>query len=126
MNETTGPSLPSVRLSAPLAGQLAILAAGRALHVGYDAARRCGIVSGNFTVSWRDAPRPAGFVELASIEAVSIYVDERLLDVLRRADPELRPGRFLNRGTPIMRLGRPELWIEFLDGPVVMAHRALT
>lgn len=126
MNETTGPSLPSVRLSAPLAGQLAILAAGRALHVGYDAVRRCGIVSGDFTVSWRDAPRPAGFVELASVEAVPIFVDERLLDVLRRADPELRPGRLLNRRTPTIGLGRPDLWIEFLDGPVVMARRAMT
>ena len=126
MNEMTGSSLPSFRVSPRLAGQLASLAAGRNLVVGYDAARRCGIVSGDFTVSWRDTPRPVDFVELVPVESVRIFVDPRLLDVLRRADPELWPGGWLNRQTPTIRLGRPELWIEFLDGPVVMARRALT
>ncbi|MEO8468676.1 MAG: hypothetical protein ABI573_03295 [Chloroflexota bacterium] len=126
MNEATCLLLPSFRLSDALAGEFASLAAGRALHVGYVAVRRCGIVSGDLRVSWRGASRPAGFVELASVESVAVYVDARLLDVLRRADPELRPGGILRRRTPGIRLGRPDLWIEFLDGPIVMSRRALT
>ena len=113
----------SIALDPRLRGRLAALAAGRVLVVGYFASSRCGSVVGDFALSWRiEAPGP-GFLELAAIEGVSIYADRRLLDVLGRAAPELRPGGVLRRGTPAVWLGNPERWIEFLEGPLVMCPR---
>ena len=57
------------------------------------------------------------------VEGVPVYVDRRLLDVLRRGGPELSPGGLLNRGTPSIRLEFSERWLEFLEGPVVMGPR---
>lgn len=63
---------------------------------------------------------------LAAVEDVPLYVDRRLLDVLRVAEPELWPGGFFRRGTLSIRLARPELWLQFLEGPVVMGPRLLS
>ncbi len=117
------PSLLSFKVSAPLSGQLADLAGGRALVIGYFASRRCAVVTGGFSVSWSSSRPSAGFIALPAVEDVPLYVDRRLLDILRRAEPELRPGGFFRRGTPSIRLARPELWLQFLEGPVVMGPR---
>ena len=114
---------PSIVLNGRLRGQLATIAAGRVLVIGYFASRRCAVVVGDFSISWRKAAPGPGYVELTPIEGVPVYADRRLLDVLRRSDPELRPGGLFSRGTPSIRLALPEQWIAFLEGPTAMARR---
>ena len=114
---------PSIVLNGRLRGQLATLGAERVLVIGYFASGRCGVVVGDFSISWRKAAPGPGYVELNPIEGVPVYADRRLLDVLRRSNPELWPGGLFSRGTPSIRLALPEQWIAFLDGPIVMLRR---
>ncbi|MEK6720961.1 MAG: hypothetical protein AABZ33_09880 [Chloroflexota bacterium] len=114
---------PSIGLNGRLRGQLATLSAGRVLVIGYFASWRCGVVVGDFSISWRKAAPGPGYVELTPIEAVPVYADRRLRDVLRRSNPELWPGGVFSRGTPSIRLALPEQWIAFLEGPTVMVRR---
>lgn len=114
---------PSIVLNGQLRGQLATLSAGRVLLIGYFASRRCGVVVGDFSISWRKAAPGPGYVELTPIEGVPVYADHGLLQVLRRSNPELWPGGLFSGGTPSIRLARPEQWIAFLDGPTVMVRR---
>ena len=116
-------SHPSIAVDPWLHGRLGTLAAGRTLVIGYFASRRCGVVIGDFAVDWQASPPGLGFLELAPIEGVAAFVDARLVDVLVDARPELRPGGILRPGTPSVRLGIPERWIEFLDGPTVLTRR---
>ena len=113
----------SIVLNGQLRGQLATIAAGRVLVIGYFASRRCAVVVGDFSISWRKAAPGPGYVELTPIEGVLVYADRRLLDVLRRSNPELWPGGLFSRGTPSIRLALPEQWIAFLEGPTVMMRR---
>jgi len=89
MTQTMGTLLPSFTVNARLAGHLAALAVGHSLVIGYFASRRCGVVSGDFTVSWGPKEPTRGYVALRPVESVPVFVDRRLLDVLRRAEPEL-------------------------------------
>jgi len=91
--------------------------------IGYFASWRCGVVVGDFSISWRKAVPGPGYVELTPIEGVPVYADRRLLEVLRRSNPELCPGGLFSRGTPSIRLALPEQWIAFLEGPTVMVRR---
>ena len=43
---------PSIVLNGRLRGQLATIAAGRVLAIGYFASRRCAVVVGDFSISW--------------------------------------------------------------------------
>ena len=113
----------SIVLNGQLRGQLATLSAGRVLVIGYFASRRCAVVVGDFSISWRKAAPGPGYVELTPIEGVLVYSDRRLLDVLRRSNPELWPGGVFSRGTPSIRLALPEQWIAILEGPTVMGRR---
>ena len=113
----------SIAVDPRLHGRLATLATGRALVIGYFASRRCGAVVGDFAVDWQTSPPGPGFLELAPIDGVAAFVDARLVDVLVDARPELRPGGILRPGTPSVRLGIPERWIEFLEGPIVLTRR---
>ena len=114
---------PSIVLNGQLRGQLATLGAGRVLVIGYFASRRCAVVVGDFSISWRMAAPGPGYVELTPIEGVLVYADRRLLEVLRRSNPELWPGGVFSRGTPSIRLALPEQWIAFLGGPTAMMRR---
>ncbi len=123
MTQTMGTLAPSFTVNARLAGHLADLAVGRSLVIGFFASRRCGVVSGDLTVSWGLKEPTWGYVALRPVESVPVFVDRRLLDILRRAEPEFWPGGFLDRRTPSIRLGRPESWLQFLEGPVVTSPR---
>jgi hypothetical protein len=107
---------PRLRVHASLRGSLHALAAGRTLEIGYFRSRRCGAVVGDLTVSWIVGPPGLSQIALPAVEGVSVVADRRLVGVLRRAGPELRPGGWLSRGTPSIQLALPELWIDFLDG----------
>jgi hypothetical protein len=107
---------PTLRLHESLRGQLHVLAAGRTLEIGYFRSNRCGAVVGDLTVSWIAGPPGRNHIVLPTVEGVSVVADRRLLGVLGRAGPELRPGGWLSRGTPSIHLAFPELWLDFLDG----------
>ena len=123
MTDVVSRSQPTLAVDPRLLGNLATLSSGRVLLIGYFASRRCGVVVGDFSISWRKAAPGPGYAELTPIESVPVYADRRLLDVLRRSNPELRPGGLFSRGTPSIRLARPEQWIAFLDGPTVMVRQ---
>jgi len=118
MTQTMGTLPPSFTVNARLAGHLADLAVGRSLVIGFSASRRCGVASGDFTVSWGPNEPTRGYVALRPVESVPVFVDRRLLDVLRRAELELWPGGFFSRRTPSIRLAwtgdssrlRPASW----------------
>jgi len=123
VTDVVGRSQPTLAVDPRLQGNLAALSAGRVLVIGYFASRRCGVVVGDFSISWRKAAPGPGYVELTPIEDVPVYANRGLLEVLRRSNPELWPGGLLSGGTPSIRLAHPEQWIAFLDGPTVMVRR---
>jgi hypothetical protein len=102
---------------------LAQRANGRVLLIDYFASQRCSLVMGDLTGNFEDMPPGPGYVELASIEGVRVFTESRLLAVLDDAGPSLRLG-----GPPFARhlaidLDRPELWIDFLERPGVLAGK---
>ena len=112
----------SLGVEPTLRGSLTRLANGRVLVIDYFASRRCSVVIGDLTVDFGDAPPGPGYVELASIERVRLFVESRLLAVLD-AGSTLRLG-----GPPFARhlaveLDRPERWIDFLERPGVLAGK---
>jgi hypothetical protein len=105
---------------------IAQLAKGRVLVIDYFASRRCSVVIGDLTGDFRDAPPGRGYIELATLEGVRVFAAPGLLGVLGDARPSLRLG-----GPPFARhlavdLDPPERWIDFLEGPGVLAgqHRS--
>jgi hypothetical protein len=115
----------SLGVEPALRASLANLAHGRVIAIDYFASRtRCQwIVCGDLTTRFAAGPPAQDFVELASIEGVRIFVEPRLLPVLADAGPTLRLA-----GPPFarhlaMELELPERWIEFLEGPGVLAGK---
>ena len=106
-----------------LRASIAQLAKGRMLVIDYFASRRCSVVIGDLTVDFEVARPGRGYVELASIESVRVFAASRLLGILGDAGSSLRLG-----GPPFARhlavdLDRPERWIDFLEGPGVLAGK---
>ena len=127
MTLDTGPVVPrsqiSIGVGPTLRGSLARLANGPMLVIDYFASRRCSVVIGDLTADFSDTPPGPGYVELASIERVRIFAESRLLAVFGAAGSTLRLG-----GPPFARhlsvgLERPERWIDFLNGPGVLAGK---
>jgi len=113
----------SVGLDPSLRGHLAGLASGRVLVVDYFASRRCSVVIGDLTCELRAGPPAGDFAELAAIEGVRLFVEQRLLAMMADAGPSLRVV-----GPPFMRhlaveLEEPERWIDFLEGPAVLVGK---
>ena len=113
----------SLGVEPSLRDSLVRMANGRLIVIDYFASRRCSVVIGDLTGDFRDTPPGRGFVELSSVEGVRVFAESRLLAVLREAGSTLRLG-----GPPFVRhlafdLDRPERWIDFLDGPRVLAGK---
>lgn len=113
----------SLGVEPTLRASLAQHARGRVLVIDYFASRRCSIVIGDLTGDFDDKPPGPGYVELAKIESVRVFAESRLLGVLGKAGSTLRLG-----GPPFARhltveLDRPERWIDFLEGPGVLAGK---
>lgn len=127
MNPAGGTVVPrsqiSVGLDPGLRGSLAQMAVKRVLVIDYFASRRCSVVIGDLTCRLRATPPGPDYVELAPIEGVRLFAEMRLLAVLGEGGSSLRMG-----GPPFARhlaidLEEPELWIDFLDGPGVLAGK---
>ncbi len=129
MTVHTGRVVPRSQISLgvepALRPSLARLAHGRVVVVDYFASRthRCSVVVGDLTGAFRDAPPGPGYVEFASIDGVRIFVESRLLTVLKDAGPSLRLA-----GPPFARhlaieLDKPERWLEFLERPGVLVGK---
>jgi hypothetical protein len=113
----------SIGVEPTLRASFARLADGRVLVIDYFASRRCSVVIGDLTGDFEDTPPGRGYVELAGIEHVPVFAESRLLAVFHDAGPTLRLG-----GPPFARhlaidLDRPERWIDFLEGPGVLAGK---
>jgi len=113
----------SVGVEPALRQALAGLANGRVLVVDYFASRRCSVTIGDTMAAFEAAPPGGGYIELASIEGVRVFVEARLLPVLSDAGPTLHLA-----GPPFarhlsVRLEQPERWIEFLEAPGVLAGK---
>lgn len=127
MTPDTGTAVPraqiSLGLERTLQGSLAQLAQGRVLVIDYFASRRCSVVIGDLTGKFEDEPPGPGYVELASLESVRVFAESRLLAILGDAGPTMCLG-----GPPFARhlaveLDSPERWIDFLEGPGVLAGK---
>jgi len=127
MTVDTGPVVPRSQISLgvgpTLRGSLARLANGRVMVIDYFASRRCSVVIGDLTVDFGDPPPGPGYIELGSVESVRVFAESRLLAVLGEAGSSLRLS-----GPPFARhlaveLDRPERWIDFLNGPGVLAGK---
>ena len=123
-NRTVIPrSLISIGLDPALRPSFARTAAGRVLVIDYFASRRCSVVIGDLTCQFRTDPPGQGFVELAPIEGVPVFIEARLEATLATSGPSLRSA-----GLPFARhlaveLEQPERWIDFLDGPGILAGK---
>ena len=115
----------SLGIDPTLRASLARLAHGRVVVIDYVASRirRRSVVIGDLTGAFGDAPPGLGYVEFASVEGVRIFVESRLLAVLDDGGPTLRLAgpRFARHLS--VELDRPERWIEFLEGPGVLAGK---
>jgi hypothetical protein len=113
----------SLGVEPTLRASLAQLANGRVIVIDYFASRRCSVVIGDLTGDFRGTPPGRGYVELSSVEGVRVFVESRLLAVIGDAGSSLRLA-----GPPFARhlavdLDRPERWIDFLEGPGVLAGK---
>jgi hypothetical protein len=113
----------SLGVEPSLRGRLAQLAAGRVLVVDYFASRRCSLTVGDLTADFSVAPPGDGFAALASIESVPVFVEGRLLAVLRDGVGTLGlAGPTFARHLAV-RLERPERWLDFLEEPGVIVGK---
>ncbi len=81
----------SIGLAPDLRPRLAALAHGRSLVIDYVASRCCTSVAiGDLTVRWEQQIPGPGFVELAPIEGVPMFVEQRLLGLLTSAGPTIQ------------------------------------
>ena len=108
-----------------LRASLARMAHGRVIVIDYfvSRTRRQWVVFGDLTINFAHAPPGPGFVELAGIEGVRIFVESRLLAVLAEAGPTLRLAGAPFARHLVIELELPERWIEFLKGPGVLAGK---
>jgi hypothetical protein len=80
-------------------------------------------VIGDLTGDFKETPPGPGYVELASIEGVRVFAEARLLTILDDAGPSLRLSGFPFARHLAVDLDRPERWIDFLEGPGVLAGK---
>ena len=113
----------SLGVEPTLRRSLAQIANGRVLVIDYFASRRCSVVIGDLTGDFENAPPSPGFVELASIDGVRVFAEARLLAVLGDAGSTLRLGGLPFARHVAVELDRPERWIDFLEGPGVLARK---
>ena len=127
MESTIARVVPRSRISIGIEPDLRVglggLAAGRVVVIDYFASQRCSVVVGDLTCSFRPSAPDDGYTELASIEGVRVFVEHRLLPLLEDSGPSL-----FMAGPPFARhlaiqLEVPEKWIDFLDGPGVLAGK---
>ncbi len=102
---------------------LARLADDRVLVIDYYASRRCSLVVGDLTANFERRPPAHGYAQLASIEGVPVFVEFRLMPVLRDGEATLLlAGPSFARHLSV-RLERPEGWLDFLDQPGVLTGK---
>lgn len=106
---------PRIGLERRLRSRLADRAGGQVLVLDYFTTRRCGVVLGDITARFRRSAPGAGYVELATIESVRTFANERLLPVLTDTAVTLRLGLAGRLGLEMEPASR---WIEFLEQPV--------
>ena len=113
----------SVGVEPALRIRLAQLSARRPLVLDYFASQRCGAVIGDLTAEFRREPPGSAYVELAAIEGVRVFAEERLLPVLEDAALTLRlAGPTFARHLAIS-LDPASRWMEFLEQPAAIAGK---
>ncbi|MEO8252630.1 MAG: hypothetical protein ABI978_06705 [Chloroflexota bacterium] len=110
---------PAIGLDPSLRGALALLSNGRVLVIDSFRSVRCGCATGDITVAWRREQPVGDFVELGPLEGIRVFARRGLLGLLSVAEPSLSQGNRLLRTRLVVSLGRPELWIDYLDRPAL-------
>jgi hypothetical protein len=105
----------SVRLGlAPnLRGRLASLSACRPLVIDYYTSRSRGVTTGDLIVWFGEPVSEPRYVELDTINDVTILADRHLVEVLEGAT--IREAGPPWHRHPAIALARPDAWIDFLD-----------
>ena len=121
MSDSTGgaasASSIALELDPALRGSLTRRADGRLLVIDSFRSVGCGGAIGDITIRWWREPPVGDFVEIAPFEGVSLFVRRSLVRLLAAARPTLTRARLPFQGGLSISLGRPELWIDFLDSP---------
>jgi hypothetical protein len=120
---TVAHSQISLGVEPSLRGSLAQLANGRLLVIDYFASRRCSLIVGDLTADFEEMSPGPGYVEVATVEGVRAFAEQRLLAVLADTESSVRLG-----GPPFARhlaidLDPPERWLDFLEEPGVLIRR---
>jgi hypothetical protein len=113
----------SLGVEPSLRGSLAQMAKGRVIVIDYFASRRCSVVIGDLTCDFRGTPPGSGYLELSSVEGVRVFTESRLLALLGEAGTTLRLGGPSFARHLAFDLDHPERWIDFLEGPGVLARK---
>jgi hypothetical protein len=89
------------------------LSGGRPLVLDYYVTRCRGLAYGDLRARFTGEALPPRFVRIAPVGPVEVLVDRRLLDLIVGA--ELRIGAPSMLHHLMVRLARPEKWLDFLE-----------
>ncbi len=109
-------SVVTVVVEPVLRARLAEFAAGRPLVLDYVTSRRCGVVVGDLTASFRRTAPGIGYVELAAVDGVRLFAREPLLRLITDAALTIRAGLMGAARSLHVELAPASRWIDFLDG----------
>lgn len=113
VDPVVGKSPVELDVEPALRGHLAERAVGRPLVIDYYASVHRGLTVGDLTVRFGDPKPEPRYVELESLEGITVLAERSLLSLLNGAtlhDAGLPFARHLG-----IALARPEQWIEFLE-----------
>jgi hypothetical protein len=116
----------TVSAASRLRADLPRLAAGRSLVIDYFASDRCGVVVGDITAGFESAPTPRTHVKIAELQGVPVFAESELVPLLEQTALVVDLGRLPFRHGLVVRLDRPERWLDSLERPGVArraAHR---
>ena len=116
-----------IRVDATLNRPIRARADGRVLVIDSFRSWSCGTWVGDLTVEWWRSPPGDDFVEAAAIDGVAVFIRRRLTRILEAAGVTIASSRLPLFGGLRIELDRPELWIDYLDRPLLWAepHRAV-
>ncbi len=100
-----------------LRGKLSRLAQGRSLVIDYFASALCGVVVGDITADFRPQPPSDTHVRLVELEGVPVFAERRLVPLLEQTALSLDLRRLPIGRRLLVKLDRPEQWLDFLDRP---------
>lgn len=114
----------TVTADAAGARRIAASAEGRVLAIDYFASRCCSsLLVGDLETRWVESGSHPEFVDVGNVAGTPVVADRRLVSVLATGRATIvETGGLLGKSIGV-RLGKPEVWIAFLDSPAARGER---